>query len=861
MVFDIDSDMTFDEGVKTVEETDLKAIVYTTHSHTNELHKFRVVLFLKSSFLIDGKKENGKRWKQLYIATGERLGLSFDKSCKDVTRNLYFPSCHADDVEQSQIVTIEGDYLDFADFKFVDVETASAIVSANKSFPDIIFEGFNISSWYEQFGRSFKMAELIKDETDITYTDRPDGGYEIHCPESDKHESGESKGAWVVDGCGEHAFNIGCSHNGCSSRSHIDRLVSLLKAGLVVVEDLQEADYGGGEVEASSTDREGVALPSGFDYEGSEITLFAGKGKTRKKICDRIYFTGLARDYESQEWLLVCEVSTPDGQTNEVYIQKRHAGKDTALEELRAAGGAVYDTPGMKKVLVSVEPSQHCRLVTQGGWHEGKFVLTGDKVSVFGDGADEKIIYRQSGQLKPAFNVGGTLEDWKTHIASPVQGNNLLQFSLCAAFAAPLMTPMGIDGGGFHLVGGSSIGKTIALKIFGSVFGGPKYFTSYRGTDNAMESVCEMHNDAGLAIDEISQADAASFGETVYMMANGEGKNRANNFGDSKGTKTWRNMIISSGESTVADKMAENKFGAPIKGGQSVRLVDLYADAGKEMGIVEELNGAATSKEFVVALSDASKTYYGTAIRAFLEYLVKSGLHTSQEFQDKRKAFIDAVVPTDADGQIGRIADRFALCAIAGEAAIEAKILPWAQGEAIKVASREFQKFLSIRGLGSFEVAQGIASVEKFLVVNASRFQNHNGEDAHISNRVGWFKDNGRTGIREYYIPSANWSEVCGGYSPDAVAKALADSGELAVNNNGKLTKKYRPKGLKPMWCRVLVQDGRTKKEIDDDKQQLIVDFVSIRHLHICTITRRRTHKPSWIEICSTVPPCSTAHF
>ena len=147
------------------------------------------------------------------------------------------------------------------------------------------------------------------------------------------------------------------------------------------------------------------------------------------------------------------------------------------LKRLREEGATIYDSTGMKKVLVSVAPSEKCRLVHKGGWHQNEdgediFVLTGDEVEVFGDDSDEQIIYIQSGALKPKFNIAGTLADWKTNIATPVRGNNLLQFSLCVAFAAPLLKPMNVGGGGFHLVGESSIGKTVALKIFGSVFGG-----------------------------------------------------------------------------------------------------------------------------------------------------------------------------------------------------------------------------------------------------------------------------------------------------------------------------------------------------------------------------------------------------
>ncbi len=816
MVFDVDGGCKFEKAVVAVKNSNLKAVIYTTHSHTEDEHRFRIVLFLKHPFVVDGKSENVKRWKQFYRDTGKNLGIPYDKSCVDVTRTHYLPSCPDEKLARFEI--LEGEYLEISQ---TNTETQLEVFQS-VSYPDTYFEDFNLSEWNRLYGHSFKMAELIKDKTELVYRDRPDGGFEIYCPESDRHSSKDSKGAWVTDGNIKYKFNIGCSHDGCAERNRFDRLKTLLNDGYITVKDLQDENYNGGTVGVS----ERPELPSGFMYEGSEITLSQGEKRPTKPICNRINFTGLARDHEGNEWLLVCEVTTPDGHINEVYVPKRFAGKDTTLEDLRAAGAAIYNTPGMKKILAYVEPSNKCRLVHKGGWYDDRFVLTGEQVAVFGDTSSERVIYLQTTKLKPQFNIGGTLAEWQTYIGEPVKGNNLLQFVLCAAFASPLLTPMNVGGGGFHLVGKSSIGKTVALQIFGSVFGGERYITSYRGTDNAMESVCEMHNDCGLAIDELSQADSTSFGETVYMMANGEGKNRANNFGDSKGTKTWRVMLLSSGEMTISDKVAENRFGTSIKGGQSVRLVDIYADAGKGMGVIEALNGADSSKVFVDALSQAAQSYYGTAIRRFLQYITKDGLYASQELQERRKKFVSGVVPQNADGQVGRIADRFAICAIAGELAIEAGILPWEKGEAFNVCKREFEKFIAIRGFGSFEVAQGIAEVRKFLIVNASRFEDHNATDVQVQNRIGWYKDNGETGDREYFIPTANWSEVCGGYSPDAVAKALADEGVLLKNKDGKLMKKYRPRGLSPQWCRVLVQKGRSEKEQKADESKFIEDVV-----------------------------------
>ena len=53
-------------------------------------------------------------------------------------------------------------------------------------------------------------------------------------------------------------------------------------------------------------------------------------------------------------------------------------------------------------------------------------------------------------------------------------------------FAAPLLEPAQIESGGFHLVGTTSIGKTTALNVAGSV-AGLKNIPNWRATVNALE--------------------------------------------------------------------------------------------------------------------------------------------------------------------------------------------------------------------------------------------------------------------------------------------------------------------------------------------------------------------------------------
>ena len=133
-----------------------------------------------------------------------------------------------------------------------------------------------------------------------------------------------------------------------------------------------------------------------------------------------------------------------------------------------------------------------------------------------------------------------------------------------------------MEGGGFSFEGGSSSGKTTALQVAASVWGGPVHVKSWRLTDNALESVATLHNDGLLILDEVGQVNARVLSEAAYMLANGSGKSRSGRDGSLRRSHVWRLIFLSSGELGLADKLAES--GMKSKAGQEVRFVGLPVD-------------------------------------------------------------------------------------------------------------------------------------------------------------------------------------------------------------------------------------------------------------------------------------------
>ena len=76
------------------------------------------------------------------------------------------------------------------------------------------------------------------------------------------------------------------------------------------------------------------------------------------------------------------------------------------------------------------------------------------------------------------------------------------------------------------------------------------------------------------------------------MLANGSGKARASKNGAARSRHEWRLLFLSAGEVGLAQHIRE--AGKKAKAGQTVRLVDIPADAGQGYGLFDTLHGCAS---------------------------------------------------------------------------------------------------------------------------------------------------------------------------------------------------------------------------------------------------------------------------
>ncbi len=78
-------------------------------------------------------------------------------------------------------------------------------------------------------------------------------------------------------------------------------------------------------------------------------------------------------------------------------------------------------------------------------------------------------------------------------------------------------------------------------------------------------------------------------------------------------------LFMSTGEIGMAEKLSEERM--RTTGGQTVRLVEIGADAGHGMGMFQTLHGFKEPKQLAEALNAGGRQHYGHAAPAFIRHL------------------------------------------------------------------------------------------------------------------------------------------------------------------------------------------------------------------------------------------------
>jgi putative DNA primase/helicase len=507
-------------------------------------------------------------------------------------------------------------------------------------------------------------------------------------------------------------------------------------------------------------------------------------------LCGPFEIPGRIRDTHGGQWARLLRWKDEDGREHNAPVNDADLhGVAGALAAKLAQGGLRIATGrGNRERLIAYLNGAIVRtritIVDRTGWHEVRgrsvFVLP---ASSAGAPAGETVILK--GGVTAAYGSKGTLHNWCENVGKRAGTHARAVLALSVAFAGPLLQLTGQDGFGVNLYGSSSRGKTTLLQAAASVWGGPSFLKAWRATGNALEASAALASDTLLCLDEIGTVEARDAGSAVYALFNGQGKGRSGQTGDLRASKSWRIVLLSSGEMPMSAKVAEG--GKRAMAGQAVRMLDIQADAGRDFGCFDHGVDGGDAGPIANAIKQASRENYGVAGPEFVRRIVADGVDiVTDDCNATIAAFVETNVEPGADGQVSRVAARFALIGVAGELAALYGLTGWQKGASMNAARAVFAEWIEARGgIEPSETSVAISTVRRYIEANGDARFEHVGNSDHriVVNRAGYRKGTGAA--QEWWCLPETWkSDICVGLDPVSVAKALAGCGLLRLQGD-----------------------------------------------------------------------------
>lgn len=337
------------------------------------------------------------------------------------------------------------------------------------------------------------------------------------------------------------------------------------------------------------------------------------------------------------------------------------------------------------------------------------------------------------------------------------------------------------------------------------------------------------HNDGLVVFDELALVAPEEAGAAAYSLASGQSKARSKADGSLRRRTEWRVAILSTGEIGLADHIRASRKGDRPMAGQELRLLDLAADAGQQMGVWAVLHGADGPAALSDAIKMASGRDYGHAGPAFLDAYCGRRDEAAALAKDLVAAFLKEVVRPGDTGQAYRGALRFAAIAAAGELATMFGITGWEPGAAGASAQRLYHRWAAMFGRDRSREASDVLRRLKGVIETERASFAPLGEDdtlpeaepsaggrdgeARSLRTYGWRRVRGSE--VSYLITGSGWAAIFQGHNAAEAARVIDEAGFLDRDADGKrFQKKISVRGEKHwLYC---VRGALTEADFGD---------------------------------------------
>jgi uncharacterized protein (DUF927 family) len=519
---------------------------------------------------------------------------------------------------------------------------------------------------------------------------------------------------------------------------------------------------------------------------------------------------GSQRKTERQSWRHHFVITERNGHQSDFQLpREKLAGTGApALRLLMKAGVHVVGRDDVQKALVQFlhfKPRREIIRMPRVGWAEvGShwiFVRPDEVITTPGMPQARNATYElDAAAIRHGLHVMGTAAEWATEVAVPLRGNSNVALSFGTFFAAPLLCWASEPGGGNHLYGPSTIGKTMVSDAGQSIYGWPletaynAFGVTWAGSEAGFDALALARTDLGLPLDEITLADRRSAEQIVYKLASGTKGPRATSTGGLRETAHASVLVFSTGEKSLTQLI-----GKSLQEGARKRLVDVPAEvqSGSAFETIPREQIHIASKR----LFDAMKRQHGAVGRDWQRHLVDIGPDKIKtELHEHREAFLALpevlAVAAKAHPQVRAVVNRFALHAAALRMAIAAELLPWSVEEADAGIIACMQRWVTQRGNldTAGEVVRAARQVERELVCGLGERFIHirrSGNKWMPVSEADEFRQRTPELFDGYVKPdrilvrTEAWRRYCNGFDPAEIARHFQQRGALIADDHG----------------------------------------------------------------------------
>ncbi len=308
-------------------------------------------------------------------------------------------------------------------------------------------------------------------------------------------------------------------------------------------------------------------------------------------ICKRINITEIRSNIDTQERICVLKYLDDAGKEATKEVMRDIISNDKRVIELSRYGidvtsGNASDV--VKHLRNETKRASHMEVIARAGIlnYKNRFVFIGGRsISVDKDTKEaQSVSLKYEGKLD--IQQHGSYGIYKAMLDSDVIPHTALSTALAVGASSLLVGYIGgeihIPNILVHLSGDSSTGKSTALQLAISVFGGMEsangktsLFTSWNSTDNALQEMLAGNNGIAIGLDELGMKQSKNYASMVYRLAEGKEKQRMK-FGEgNQDVREWHTAIISTGELPMEDDSDQAT-------GQKVRLIHFESIAWTE---------------------------------------------------------------------------------------------------------------------------------------------------------------------------------------------------------------------------------------------------------------------------------------